>query len=197
MHKSTYLIVLILTPFLWCNSQETIVSLEEQHNIPLSTPEEDIIYFKDTSHTLDKYVGTWTYKDKSKFLEITITKAIHRAKGIPGIYNDNDFEDELRVKIIYKINGVEIFNSPREIYGNTIISTNKVRLIYNEPALTKCEKKIHANLTLSYTNIKNEKLIWSRVNSKMLDCRTYPCPDGSLKRTSNFIIPKDLILLKQ
>jgi hypothetical protein len=173
---------------------EVIVPLEEQNtNIYVG---DQVFYFKDVNNTLDKYVGTWKYEDANHFLQIQVTKKEHVSKGIPGLYNDTNFEDYISISMLYKYNGITKYTYQSTLMrGNNIRSTNSVRLLYNEPSLTSCYRNKQAYLLLQYIqNGLSSQLVWTRTRRLPSDGK---CPDGTEIDNSDFLIPANLTLTKQ
>ncbi|MDH7913091.1 DUF6705 family protein [Winogradskyella sp. SYSU M77433] len=205
----TYLSVFLIFSFFTIKAQETIVPLEEEltYEGESGTP----IYFKDVNNILDKYTGNWVFDDGTYYLKISITKKMHKAKGWSPHYNDPNFEDYLSVVIIYKVNGVEIYNTSTTppvdslIYGNIINSSNEIELFYNEPT-DSCQRQKNADLLLEFIpdgmigsngSLPSGTLKWTRKNRLSYISPHKECPDGSLVDSSEFKIPADLILERE
>ncbi|MEM6685064.1 MAG: DUF6705 family protein [Bacteroidota bacterium] len=191
--KITAILSLLLCAFTSAQN-EIIVPLEEQNtSIYIG---DQVFYFKDVNNTLDKYVGTWKYEDSNHFLEIQVTKKEHISKGIPGLYNDNNFEDYISVKMLYKLSGIIKYTYQNTLMrGNIIRSVNVVELIYNEPSLISCYRNKQADLLLQYVSSGlNQQLIWTRIKRLPSDGK---CPDGTDSDNSDFLIPANLTLTKQ
>lgn len=189
------LIISFLFSFACAYAQdEIIVPIEEQYaNI---YPDDKVIYYKDVHNTLDKYVGTWKYQDANHFLEIRITKKEHVPKGIPGLYNDPNFEDYISIKMLYKYNGVTKYTYQNTLMnGNIIKSVHSIKLIYNEPSLTSCYRNKQADLLLQYVSSGfTTQLVWTRTNRLPSNGK---CIDGTDSDNSDFLIPASLTLTKQ
>lgn len=194
--KNIYLQILTLFVGFLSNAQEVIISIEQQNAINFNELEETAIYFKDTNNLLNKYVGNWIFNDGTHFLEINITKHIHELIGVTELYESNDYEDYIGISFIYKLNNIEKYNS-NGIFGNSIISDNKVRLTYYEPSLINCARQKQANLTLEFVeNFPNShQLNWTRTNTVIEGLSK--CQDGTYFDNTNFLIPANLILTKQ
>lgn len=195
MKKHIYIFSLIFISFLTCSAQETLIMLEQQNNIPVSASDNSILYYKDINNTLNKYLGVWVFDDGVKYLKITVIKETHAPKGVDNLYNDDDFEDKLVVKLVYKVNGIEKYNTNGGIAGNTIISPNEIRLNYKEPSLINCSRQKKGVVKFEYLNTSNETIIWDRTN--ILTKKFNKCSDGTYYDDSDFIIPDNLILEKQ
>ena len=204
------LISIFLTfSFFTLQAQETIVSIENQYTYDEENTSEPI-YFKDVNNKLNKFTGNWIFDDGTHYLKLIITKEIHQSKGYLR-YNDPNFEDFLLVKLIYKLNDVEIYNTTSVlsryslIYGNLIENNSKIELIYREPT-NSCERHKKADLTLEFISdgilgqngsLPSGTLNWKRVNSLSRVSPFKECPDGTIIDTSEFAIPAELTLERE
>lgn len=205
----TYITTFLLFISLATHAQETIINLENQFNY---NTDMEPIYFKDVNNTLNKFVGNWIFDDGSQYLKIIITKKYHVALALP-FYDDPNFKDHLAMTIIYKINGVEIYNTttlppPDQfiITGNLIINNNKVQLFYDEPT-SSCYRQKSADLNLEFISdgtltetgsLPSGTLQWNRVNTLNEGLTPlHTCPDGTLVDSSEYLIPANLTLERE
>ncbi len=174
-------------------SQETIVNIEDRYNLDPyeAVLTDNVFYVKDTNNLLNKFLGSWIYDDGIHYLKIVVTKHTH-------IYDEiKDYEDEIWIKTEYKLNGVEKYNTTGGIFGNYMINTSTVKVIYKEPSLTSCYRRKIGDLRLEYSiNPSNvEQLGWTRTNT-ITEGKTV-CPNGGEVDDSDFLIPANLLLTKQ
>lgn len=205
----TYISLFLVFFFLTIQAQEVIVPLEEQFSYENNT--DTPVYFKDVNNTLNKFTGNWIFDDGTHYLKISITKKTHIAKGWPPHYNDPNFEDYLSITIIYKLNGIEIYNTtpipPTDglINGNIINSSNEIELHYYEPTQS-CERLKTAKLKLEFVSdgilvqngsLPSGTLNWTRINQLSYKSPLKECPNGSLIDSSEFSIPANLTLERE
>ena len=209
----TYISLFLISTFFTLQAQEIIVPLEDQLTYNESNAI-SAIYYKDTNNYLNKFTGDWVFNDGTHYLKISATKKIHISKGFSG-FNDPNFEDELVITMIYKLNGVEIYNTyPNantiftrnpKINGNIIVNSNIIKLHYYEPT-SSCRRQKSASLTLEFIpsgiitqtgSLPSGTLKWTRESRLSYTSPQEECPDGSLIDSSNFKIPNELILVRQ
>lgn len=207
----TYLTLLLAFFIASLSAQEIIVPLENQlsHNSTGNTP----VYFKDVNNLLNKYVGTWIFNDGIHDLKIKITKNLHQDMSFGGKILNPNFEDDLSVTMIYKLNGVEIYNTTPVpppsalINGNIIKSVNEVSLTYYEPT-TSCWRYKRADLVLKFipsasSGIGTPPLLpagtlgWKRKSVLSSAHPDSKCFDGALVDATDFKIPANLILERE
>lgn len=175
------------------SAQETIIPLENQHTT--APPPNQIVYYKDVNNVLNKYVGTWKYENGTHSLTIQITKEEHASKGF-GSYNDPNFEDNIVIKVFYKLNGVTKYTYQMgAMWGNNILTSNKIDIIYEEPTTTICPRKKQADLLLEFIpNGLSSQLKWERKNRLP---REGKCDENTEYDSADFLIPENLTLTKQ
>ncbi|WP_298903838.1 DUF6705 family protein [uncultured Psychroserpens sp.] len=198
--------ILIIAFLISCGaySQETIVPLENL--LGYESEQNEVVYFKDVNNLLNKYTGNWIYDDGTHYLKITVTKKEHLPQDFFGKLLNPNYEDNLSIKMIYKLNGVEQYNTTSFgattalINGNVIESTNKISLEYYEPT-SSCRRQKHANLTLEFNPSNtlggNGTLGWTRTSRISYVSPNTECPDGTLVDSSDFIIPANLVLSRE
>lgn len=194
MKKTIIIITLIITNLI--SGQEIIIpiqnKLNDNHDI------EDIIYFKDSNNLLNKFVGEWEFSDQINYLKITITKQLHVSRSASNLYNDNDFEDLIFVKILFKQNDIIKYNNIEVMRGNLIVNSNTIHLTYHEPSLITCYRAKTASLELKVINYDDpfttNQIIWTRTNKPIINRNK--CLNGSELDETNFLIPENLILSK-
>lgn len=184
------------------NAQETIKTLGV--DVPAST---DIgeIYYKDVNQYFNDFIGEWLYDDGTTYFKVTFIKK-ERVAGPP-----NYFKDELACEYLLKINGVTIYDTygsnsnidgsmANMIVGSGVIHfiPNKIDLFYSEPPLNgECSRYASGRLLLEYVpNLGNTELIWTRTNNLLYGDST-ECSDGTQMDTSEFLIPANMVLIKQ
>ena len=169
---------------------QEIIPLEQKGSHDYNNPEK--VYYKDVNHVFDKFLGTWRYETSDESFEITFEKV---EKDDRGSY----FKDFLITKFKYLINGRVIFDttSPIQptdagyyIFGGMITTSNlnKVRLLYNEPAIDE-NLDFDGRLYLTYSP-RTQKLDW-KVSS-----RSIPDPLNPEVRISPFKIPVRMTLTR-
>ena len=203
MKIKSIITILALFSILLCNAQ-TIKPLEEQFEV-MDTNQSNI-YFKDVNNNFDKYFGTWVYQDATHYFKITFSKK----EQVLAKVNKELYFDELVCEYQYKKNGIEIYNtygnnstlnnySANLIFGNIIISENKIKLHYSEPAINGCSRTKTGNLELIFSiNSSNDlpQLQWSRTNKAI--GISFDCDDTSLEPdSSDFLIPVNMILTQE
>jgi hypothetical protein len=200
--KIITLIVLVLTIKIG-HSQETIVPLDG--DVVALTPMTGDVYLKDVNDVFTKYLETWLYDDGVKYFKITFTKKEH-INGPTRFY-----KDYLTCEYLYKENGIVIYdtygtdtnNTSLEgnyIVGASITNLRNINLIYSEPPTNgSCHRYASGKLHLKYEDnqfITTPQLIWTRTNNELYgDVST--CPDGTEMDLTEFVIPANMILVKQ
>ncbi len=205
----TYISIFLIFSFLTIKAQEIIVPLEDELTYEDNT--ETPIYFKDVNNTLNKFTGNWVFDDGTHYLKIFIVKNSHEALGWPPHYNDPNFNDNLSITLIYKLNGVEIYNTESassqdaHITGSIINNSNEIEFYYREPT-TSCERHKKADLSLEFISdgtlgqngsLPSGTLEWKRVNGLSRVSPLKECPDGNTIDTSEFVIPAELTLERE
>ncbi len=198
------LITIVASFFVFTIYGQTIKPLEDEKL--LTHINETNIYFKDVNNTLDKYFGTWIYEDDMHYFKITFFKK--EQKRISG--NRDWYFDELVCEYLYKINGVEIYNTyginstvdnydANLIYGAHLNSENEVRLSYSELPINGCIRAKSAKLLLEFITEPSgaqAELRWTRTNYRT-ETVSSECSDGNPIDTSDLLIPEDMILTKE
>ncbi|WP_299886345.1 DUF6705 family protein [uncultured Lacinutrix sp.] len=182
------------------NAQETIIPLKDGDlsNIPLTGD----IYHKDTTNIFDKFMETWVFNDGTNYFKVTFSK-----KERVRFSNTRAYADELVCEYLFKVNGTTIYDTygvnsninsigDNHISGSSIINENKVELSYSEPPVNSCHKYASGELTLNYISGATPTLQWTRVNNELYGDNS-TCPDGSSMDLTDFVIPANMILVKQ
>ncbi|MDH7913166.1 DUF6705 family protein [Winogradskyella sp. SYSU M77433] len=187
---------------LFLTAQETVIPLENDWHMDNPV---DNVYYKDVNNILDKYIGDWVIDDGTHYLKLQIEKQEHILIG-GGSFKYTNYEDRLIVKFVYKLNGVEQYNTLSGtrlfISGSSINSNNIVNLQYREPSLINCFRTIDGSLSLEFIpdgtltpigEAPSGMLHWNRTK----DVFGHRPIDGSCEDTSDFIIPYDLTLERE
>ncbi|WP_299886348.1 DUF6705 family protein [uncultured Lacinutrix sp.] len=182
------------------NAQETIIPLKDGDlsNIPLTGD----IYHKDTTNTFDKFMETWVFDNGTNYFKVTFSKKERVRYGNMRVYSD-----ELVCEYLFKVNGITIYDTygvnsninnlgANHISGDDIINENKIKLMYGEPPVNSCHKYAKGKLTLNYISGATPTLQWTRVNDELYGDNS-TCPDGSSMDLTDFVIPANMILVKQ
>ena len=198
--KYLYITIISLLINLYSYSQETVVNIEDRYTIPPLATNTGVYYFKDTNNLLDKFVGSWVFNDGTHYLRLIITKHIHVTRDVGDFHTDDDFDDLIKIRIEYRLAGIEKYNTTEEraLKGEDILNVNTIEnIIYFEPSLTSCQREKLGYLKIEYLiNISgDEQLIWTRTNT--ISEVWGNCPDGTPIDDSDFIIPANLVLTKE
>lgn len=182
------------------NAQETIKPLKG--GLPTDN-DANVIYYKDTTNSLDKYFGTWLYDDGTYYFKVTFLKKERVQMGYT-----NTFHDELVCKYLLKINNTTVYDTyeannidedmANYILGSSIKTENKISLFYTEPPLNDgCQRNASGKLELEYMEfVVTPQLQWTRVNNGIYG-GSIGCADGTQMDTSAFKIPASMTLIKQ
>tara|TARA_R110002033_G_scaffold171082_1_gene215796 strand:- start:2933 stop:3550 length:618 start_codon:yes stop_codon:yes gene_type:complete len=185
---------------------QTIKPLENEKNLTHVHMNESNIYFKDINNIMDKYFGTWIYEDSTYYFKVTFVKK----EQVRMIGNKEWYFDELVCEYQLKINGVEIYNTygansnisnnlANHIVGHSIESSDKINLFYGEPPVQGCMRIRTGNLNLEFlanTSGTQPQLNWT-VTSHNVESSPITCDDGSELDNSDFLIPSNMILIKE
>ena len=182
-------------------SQEIIKSIEElssdkEHENPNT-------YYVDLDGKLQACVGTWIYDNGTDYLKIKITKS-------KVLYGEkyNIYKDQLLIKYEYRKNGVyKYYNiSPFNIpvganiqssdIKSTFVKNNIIYFLYEEPSFTSCQRRKTGSLDIQLVTGTTNQLQWTRTTEQHY-FNSEPCSDGTPIDNSDFIIPANMVLIKQ
>lgn len=201
-----YIIAILITfsVIFKTKAQDTVIPVENSENY--SGTSDQPYYFQDVNNVLNKFVGTWVFDDGTHFFSITFSKTLNYDYGEDWV-TTYERVDILTSQFIYKLNGVEIYNtftpnlpvyqgSPMMISGSNVLSNNlkNIILAYDEPS-TKTRRSRSATLDLLYDNsvFGIQKLIWERGSERR---QTLFSNAVAVDRTE-FKIPSSMVLVKQ
>lgn len=160
-------------------------------------------YYKDTNGRLANCVGTWEYNNGNDYFKITFSVVKDLANESYNVY-----ADRLKVKFIYKKNGIVKYDNygnlyPIGSYVNTkpsditsvFVLPSRISFLYSEPSATNCYRRRVGDLDIQYVAGNPAKLTWKRTTNERY-FQNGPCDDGSQTDDVPFIIPADMILTK-
>jgi hypothetical protein len=153
------------------------------------------VSLKDTNNNLNKFEGTWEYRDGTTKLTVVLQKIEDYELG-------NALSDVIVGNYIYEENGVEILNTltnPAPSQGSSDIyhikmfgfrNSSKIVGFFEDPIRSKWTD-YNLNLIYKITTISNqEQLIWAiRINE-------FYNPDGDIDAKQELRAPKLVTLIK-
>lgn len=206
MKKIIYITILLITAL--CAAQETVKPLEDY----LKGDDQNNDYYKDTNSTLNKFLGTWVYDNGPHYFKIIFYKIEHKniydlGFGTPTY---NLYIDTIESKFLYQYNGVTVYDTyvntntyskpwdSKIIAGSSIDNITQLSLSYSEPTNAhRRQRKGVLKITYNSSGFPiTETLTWNRVDSPMHKL-LYRGPAGDLPDTTDFVIPENMVLIKQ
>ncbi|MBC8883523.1 hypothetical protein H9X57_09340 [Flavobacterium piscinae] len=209
-NKLKYFII-IASIYSFTGEAQTIYPLEN-----LFHSKENDIYYKDINFRLSKFIGTWVYNETVEGTQHYFRVSFYKKekKNFGEEIKQTIYLDELVAHFEYKRNGITIYNTyppfglvfdevlnsynANGIRGSSLSKNNlnAITLMYDEPTLS-CRRNKKASLDLIYIPpIQGQpaKLQWqvNRITYSILNCQ-----DGSLRDTSDYQIPLNMVLTKQ
>lgn len=160
-------------------------------------------YYKDTNNKLENLVGTWIYDNGVDYLKLNISKKKNKENIKHNVYSDI-----LTIKYEYRKNGItkyyNIVNLGAPAGANTkpselrsaFVKGNKISVVYIEPSFTNCHRRHIGSLDLQLVSGTTNQLQWVRTTDQRYFYDA-PCDDGTPTDNSDFLIPENMILIKQ
>ena len=175
---------------------ESLVS-DKEHENP------NTYYMDGIEGNLQACVGTWIYDNGTDYFKAVITKS-------KVLYGEkyNIYIDQLFIKYEYRKNGIwKYYNtSPFNIPAgantqasditSASVKNNRISFYYDEPSFTSCRRRKTGFLELQLMSGATNQLQWSRTTDTRY-FNSWPCSDGTPLDDSAFIIPANMILVKQ
>ncbi|MGJ1269539.1 DUF6705 family protein [Sphingobacterium spiritivorum] len=163
-------------------------------------------YYKDTDNKLKNLVGTWVYENGTDYFMITFYK-----NKVQMNEKYNVYLDILTSNFLYKKNEVVIYDNygtnnyskyqalpntkPSEIESN-FIRNRTVFFSYSEPSANDCHRSKIGDLGIIYNDKPQPKIHWKRISGNGY-FHEMPCDNGIAPDDSDFVIPEEMVLIKQ
>lgn len=161
-------------------------------------------YFKDTNNKLQDMASTWVYDNGTDYFKITFYKMKSKVNEKHNVY-----ADVLLTKFLYKKNNIVIYDN----YGtnsylpgtvnmkpsgieSSFVKNSVISFVYTEPSTNDCHRRRVGSLNIIYSSNPTPSIQWKRITDEryFLDM---PCDNGVEPDNSDFVIPADMVLIKQ
>lgn len=180
-------------------AQERIKPIENA--LPDSFDNNPNTYYKDTNNKLQNCVGTWKYDNGIDVFIVTFTKVKEQVNEKYKVYRD-----VLKAKFFYSKNGTVIYdnlnttpgtgaNTKASIISSGFVKNSNISFIYDEPSFTECHRRKSGYLSINIITTTPRQLKW--VRQIYLGSSNYPCDNGAPIDDSPFLIPANMVLIKQ